>query len=133
MNLPTTKTEIQVRYSDLDTLGHVTNTVYAVYLELARVRWFLAVPDQLVASVVVNLNIDFLGEIKLEDSVYVATRCIKVGNKSIQLAQDIHANERCVTRAVTTVVGFDPVARKTVPLLAGWEPSVVEDQHSLDQ
>jgi acyl-CoA thioesterase FadM len=77
--------------------------------------------------VVANLNIDFLGEIKLQDSVHVATRCIKVGNKSIQLAQDIHANERCVTRAVTTLVGFDPVARKTVPLLAGWEPSIAED------
>jgi acyl-CoA thioesterase FadM len=63
------------------------------------------------------------GEIRLEDSVYVVTRCIKVGNKSIQLAQDIYANERCVTTAVVTLVGFDPVARTSVPLLAGWEPS----------
>jgi acyl-CoA thioesterase FadM len=60
------------------------------------------------------------------DKVHVVARCIKVGNKSIQLAQEIHANERCVTTAVTTLVGFDPVTRTTVPLLAGWEPSIVE-------
>lgn len=123
MNLHTTRTEIQIRYADIDTLGHVSNTVYAVYLELSRVRWFLQIPGKPLASVVANLNIDYLGEIRLEDTVYVLTRCTKVGNKSIQLTQEIHANERLVTRAVTTLVGFDPVERKTVPLLPGWEPS----------
>jgi acyl-CoA thioester hydrolase len=124
MNLPTLKIDIQIRYADIDTLGHVSNTVYAVYLELGRAQWFLSLPGKPVPSVVVNLNINYLGEIKFEDKVHVITRCIKVGNKSIQLAQDILANERCVTTAVTTLVGFDPVARKAVPLLAGWEPSV---------
>jgi acyl-CoA thioester hydrolase len=123
MNLPTARTDIQIRYADIDTLGHVSNTVYAVYLELGRAQWFMSVPDKLVPSVVANLNINYLGEIKFEDQVHVITRCIKVGNKSIQLAQDIYANDRCVTTAVTTLVGFDPVTRQTVPLLAGWEPS----------
>jgi acyl-CoA thioester hydrolase len=126
MNLHTTKTGIQIRYADIDTLGHVSNTVYAVYLELGRARWFLQIPGKLIPSVVVNLNIDYLGEIRFEDTVNVLTRCAKVGNKSIQLAQEIYASERRVTTAVTTLVGFDPVARKTVPLLPGWEPSVVE-------
>jgi acyl-CoA thioester hydrolase len=123
MKLPTTRTGIQIRYSDIDTLGHVSNTVYVTYLELGRVQWFFAIPGEPQASVVANLNINFQGEIRLEDEVYVVTRCIKVGNKSIQLAQDVYANERCVTSAVTTLVGFDPVARKSVPLLSGWEPS----------
>ena len=124
MNLPTTKTEIQIRCADIDTLGHVSNTVYLVYLELARVRWFLEIPDKLIPSVVVNLNINYLGEIRLEDKVHVVTRCTKVGNKSIQLAQEVHANDRRVTTALTTLVGFDPVGRKSVPLLPGWEPSI---------
>jgi len=119
MKLPTGRTEIQVRYADIDSLGHVSNTAYPVYLELGRVRWYLQIPDKLVPSVVVNLNINFLGEIKLEDRVHVITRCTKVGNKSVQLAQEIYANERCVTTAVTTLVGFDLVARVSVPLLPG--------------
>jgi acyl-CoA thioester hydrolase len=124
MNLPTTRTDIQIRYADIDTMGHVSNTVYAVYLELGRAQWFISLPGKIVPSVVVNLNINYQGEIRFEDQVHVVTRCTKVGNKSIQLFQDIYANERCVTTAVTTLVGFDPIARTTVPLLPGWEPSI---------
>ena len=126
MNLPTVKTAIQLRYSDLDTLGHVSNTVYASYLELGRVEWYREIPGKLMPSVVANLNIDFLGEIRFEDKVHVITRCTKVGNKSIHLSQEIYANDRRVTTAVVVLVGFDPETRKTAPLLAGWEPSVVE-------
>jgi len=32
--------DIEVRYRDLDPLGHVNNAVYLSYLELARVRYF---------------------------------------------------------------------------------------------
>lgn len=123
MNLPTVKTAIQLRYSDLDTLGHVSNTVYGIYLEMSRVEWFRAIPGELTPSVVANLNIDFLGEIRIDDQVHVITRCTRVGNKSIQLAQDIYANDHCVTKAVTVLVGFDPQTRQTVPLLTGWEPT----------
>ena len=31
---------IQVRFSDLDVLGHVNNTIYFSYFELARVHYF---------------------------------------------------------------------------------------------
>lgn len=32
--------ELEVRYRDLDPLGHVNNAVYLSYIELARVRYF---------------------------------------------------------------------------------------------
>jgi acyl-CoA thioesterase FadM len=94
---------------------------------MSRVEWFRAIPGELTPSVVANLNINFLGEIRMDDEVHVITRCTKVGNKSIQLAQDIYANDRRVTTAVTVLVGFDPASRKTVPLLTGWGASVAEE------
>lgn len=129
MNLPTEKTDIQLRYADLDTMGHVSNTVYGIYLELGRIEWFHKIPVMPMPCVVANLNINYLGEIRIEDKVYVTTRCIKVGNKSIQLSQEVYANDRCVTTAVAVLVGFDPETRKAAPLLAGWEPSIVEQGH----
>ena len=33
MQLPKTRTDIQVRFSDLDFLGHVSNSVYAQYFD----------------------------------------------------------------------------------------------------
>ena len=32
--------KIQVRFSDLDTLGHVNNAVYLSYFEMARIAYF---------------------------------------------------------------------------------------------
>ncbi len=124
--LPTVKTPIQIRFADLDVLGHVSNHIYGQYLELARVMWFREIPDQRPSAVVANINIDFLGEVSLGDDVYVVTRCIKVGNKSIQLQQEIFANERCVTRATVVQVGFDANTKQSVPLLPGWAPSALQ-------
>lgn len=32
--------EIQVRFADLDVMGHVNNSVYLSYFEMARVHYF---------------------------------------------------------------------------------------------
>lgn len=121
--LPTVKTPIQIRFADLDVLGHVSNNVYGQYLELGRVMWFREIPGERPSAVVANINIDFLGEIRINDDVYVVTRCIKMGNKSLQLQQDIFANGQHVTRATVVQVGFDADTRQSVPLLPGWEVS----------
>lgn len=107
-------------------MGHVSNNIYGQYLEVGRVEWFRQVPDGMTGSVVANINIDFIGEIKLDDKVHVVTFCTRVGTKSVQLGQEIYANDRLVTRAATVLVGFDRQTRETVPLLSGWEPSAVE-------
>jgi len=56
------ETEIDVRYSDLDSLGHVNNAVYATYLELARVRYLqdaFDAPAEEPDFVVAHLELDF--------------------------------------------------------------------------
>ena len=39
------KIPISVRWRDMDSMGHVNNAKYISYLEEARVRWMLTVPD----------------------------------------------------------------------------------------
>ena len=124
--LPTSKCEIQLRYSDLDPMGHVSNHIYGQYFELARTEWLKQITGDYPSSVVANINIDYLAEIRPGDKIHVITYCTKVGNKSIQLMQEAYANDRLVTRASVVLVGFDRKTRETVPLLPGWEPSVVE-------
>lgn len=121
--LPTIRTPIQIRFSDLDVLGHVSNHIYGQYLELGRVMWFREIPGKTPPAVVANINIDYLGEINMDDDVYVLTYCSKVGNKSIQLTQEIYANDRCINRATVVQVGFDAESKQALPLLRGWEPS----------
>jgi len=117
------KKEIQLRYSDIDLLGHVSNTIYSEYLEIGRIEWFSRVPEKCPPSVVVNINIDFLGEINLQDQIHVVTYCSKVGTKSVQLTQEIYTTDRCVTKATVVMVGCDTKTRTSIPLLPDWEPS----------
>jgi len=109
-------------------LGHVSNNSYSQYFEVARLDWFSAIGVARPMSVLANVNVDFLGEINNNDKIYVTSRCIKKGTKSLQLAHDIYANGVLVTKSTAVVVGFDPTTRKSCTLLEGWEvSSEVED------
>lgn len=123
MKLPKTRTEIQVRFSDLDMLGHVSNSVYAQYFDLARidyfreVREFSEVPQYVVASV----KMDMLSEIRFDQQVVVETWCEGVGNKSMNIAHHLYANGECATVSRSVLVGFDTQTRKAVPLPSDWQ------------
>lgn len=125
MRLPKTRTEIQVRFSDLDMLGHVSNSVYAQYFDLARidyfreVREFSEVPQYVVASV----KMDMLQEIRFDHRVVVETWVESVGTKSMNIAHHLYANGDCVTVSRSVLVGFDIQTRKAVALPTDWEPT----------
>ncbi len=123
-HLPTVKTDIQIRFADLDPLGHVSNNAYSEYFELARVYWLNAIEGERPSVVVANLNIDFIKEVKLKDQLYIITACTKKGNKSLQLTQNLYANGQCVTKSTVTIVGFDIKTRQSVELLDGWKKSI---------
>jgi len=120
MQLPVVKTDIQIRFSDLDVLGHVSNTVYGNYFELARVRWFNEIPGEKPTVVVVNINMSFRAEVRMDYAVYVETRCAKIGNKSIHLQQDLYANDSLAATATVILVGFSRETRKSAPLPMAW-------------
>ena len=82
---------IEVRYRDLDPLGHVNNAVYLSYLELARVRYFErmgALAGALgrgEAPVVARAEIDYRRPIFLNQEVWVGVRVVRVGRTSFAM------------------------------------------------
>jgi len=122
MKLPKVKTEIQLRYSDLDVLGHISNSVYNQYFEIGRLDWFDVLEEQPV-TVVANSNVDYIKEISLKDKVHVVTSCVKKGTKSMTLSQDVYSNDELATKSTVVMVGFDQETRKSCVLLDGWETS----------
>lgn len=56
--------EIQTRFNDFDMLGHLNNSAYLQFMDLAKVRYFEAVtgkPLEMggIATVIVNINVSF--------------------------------------------------------------------------
>ena len=125
IQLPYTRTRIQVRFSDLDFLGHVSNSVYAQYFDLARIDFFAEI-DKLSATphnVVASVKMDMLREIRFDHDVVVDTWCSRVGNKSMTIEHHIYASGECATTSSSVIVGFDRDTRAAIALPADWAPT----------
>ncbi|WP_045234292.1 acyl-CoA thioesterase [Deinococcus pimensis] len=114
-------TEIQMRFGDVDSLGHVNNVAYAQYLETAR----LAFLDELTRRgvslpiVVARLEVDYRREITLRQRVRVQMRCSRVGNSSFDLVYRVLADDDTLAAEARSVqVHVDLATRRPVPLTA---------------
>jgi acyl-CoA thioester hydrolase len=86
--------KIQIRFGDIDLMGHANNGVQLSYLDLARMEYFKKVYGQVIdwnvaALIVAHLEIDYLSPIMLNDKIEVHTKIYKIGNKSVSLHQNI--------------------------------------------
>ncbi|BDU78722.1 acyl-CoA thioesterase [Mesoterricola sediminis] len=81
---------IDVRFSDVDALGHVNHAMFIVYLEHARTRWWAGYLDGRPFSeegfYIAHVEMDYRKPIHLGDAVQVEVRCVHVGNTSFTLA-----------------------------------------------
>ncbi len=86
--------KIQIRFGDIDLMGHANNGVQLSYLDLARMEYFEKVYGEVIdwndaALIVAHLDIDYLSPIFLNDKIEVHTKIYKIGNKSVSLHQNI--------------------------------------------
>lgn len=118
---------LQIRFSDIDILGHVNNNAYTSMLDLGKIAYFTTVLGELldyrdIRAVVVNLNCDFLAPTYLGEPLEVWTATTRIGDRSFTLEQRILNSDtgaqKC--RAVTTLCGFDPEKGEGAPLDPQW-------------
>ncbi|CAA0089220.1 Uncharacterised protein [Zhongshania aliphaticivorans] len=125
MRLPHARVEIQVRFSDLDILGHVSNSYYAQYFDLARVTFFRKVKqaggELETQTVVASVKMDMLREIRFDHKVVVDTWCSKKGTKSMVIEHIIYANGEIATTCQAVLVGFDLETRSSTALPVEWD------------
>lgn len=121
------KTEIQLRFKDVDMMGHVNNANYFSFAELARLRYF----DQVVGEdtdwhtqhglILARFEIDLRQALSYGDKVFVYTRCSRLGNKSFDLSfvMTIENDSEVVTAAegksVIACYDYELKASKEIP------------------
>jgi acyl-CoA thioester hydrolase len=120
------KVPIQLRFKDIDKMGHVNNANYLTYIELARVKYFEDVvrldkkwsPE--VGIILARIEIDFKAPVFLHDSISVYTRCSRIGTKSITLdwavVRQKENNEEVVAQGIAVLVCYDYRSEKTIPV-----------------
>ena len=105
-------TPIQIRFNDIDQMGHVNNAVIMEYLDLGKDAFFsshgLSPTKSDFTVMVVHYDVDFCAQIHYHDRIHVETEIEKIGNKSITVLQRVvntETNTLCV-ECRTVMAGY---------------------------
>ena len=123
---------VQVRYNDIDVVGHVNNAVYHEYFNLGRIYYFLTVfgsnafAEQKV--VIAQTNTTYVREVLIDDDLQILTKVIRFGTKSFDVLQALisQTDEGFVlhTFNVTTFVCINTETHATQAVPEEWKEAV---------
>jgi acyl-CoA thioester hydrolase len=112
---------VEVRFADVDAMGHVNNAVHVTYLELARLRLWqerfgFTGSARDIPIILARVSVDYRSPIVLEDRVLVGVGVNEIGRTSFTLRYVIEASGRLAAEAETVQVIFDYGSRSPVPI-----------------
>ena len=126
---------VQPRWTDFDMFGHVNNSVYFQYFDLAKTDYLQkclkGMPDiHGTVPVAVNINCDFLAPILPGNEVQVKSGITKIGDKSLVFEQQIlnPATGEINCSARTVMVAFDLRSGLSVTVPELWRQLISEFQ-----
>ena len=123
---------IPIRWGDMDAMGHVNNTVYFRYFEVARLEWMQrvgALPNpQGTGPVIVNAFCNFIRQVEFPGDLLARHYVTNPGRSSfdtyITLERTDQPGVRCAEGGAKTV-WTDAAAKKSAPL-PDWLRRLVE-------
>ena len=113
---------LQIRFNDVDPMGHINNAVSMEFFDLGKSSYFAAAgiavtPDQCDFTVmIVHYDVDFRGQMHPNEHLEVCTRLEKFGNKSITLFQQIQSDGEVKVECRTILAGYDIKSATSAPL-----------------
>lgn len=115
---------LQLRFNDVDMMGHVNNTVIMEFFDLGKSHYFSAAGVPVTPEegdfcvMIVHYEVDFHSQIHWHDSIAVTSCVTHWGNKSFQLTQQIVNTETgkpCAT-CRTVMSGYSRNAATSAPI-----------------
>ena len=124
---------LQLRFNDVDVLGHVNNTVYFSFYDTGKAHYFTNVMGQKmdwkhVETVIANVNCAYISPIYYTDEIEVLTTCISISEKSFKLLQMLRDIKTGDVKSIceTVMVSFDKDTKKSRPLDGEWKRRLME-------
>lgn len=127
------KLKIQIRFKDIDKLGHVNNANHLTYFETARVEYFKDVFKNRIdwvktGMIIAKAEITYKHPIFLEDSLLCFTKVTRFGTKSFDienvLISETDNNKQLCAYGKFTLVCMDYETKETIAVPAQWIESV---------
>ncbi|HSH67189.1 MAG TPA: thioesterase family protein [Bacteroidia bacterium] len=131
------KIPVQIRFKDVDRLGHVNNANHITYFELARVDYF----NKLMGSdvridwedeslILAKIEMDYKLPILLDDQISVYTWVSRLGTKSFDMScsivkQEQGGTETEVAHGLAVIVCFNYKLNQSIPIPEGWKEKMM--------
>ena len=113
-------TNVSLRFSDEDNMGHINNVAFAAYVEQARVAFIDAFLKSQgggdIDYILAHVHIDFHNEMHFPGTVDIGARLIRIGTKSITTGYGLFKDSENVATARSVNVFFDVESTKTIPI-----------------
>ena len=123
--------DLQLRFNDVDVLGHLNNTVYLSFYDTGKAYYFEhllghPVDWQHVEAVIANVDVCFISPIFFGEHIQVYTRCMHIGEKSFRLQQVLRERETGEIKSAceTVMVCFDPKTQTAAPMSGEWRAAL---------
>ena len=130
---------VQIRFNDLDILGHVNNAVYQHYYDLARMDYFSRVIGQEInwkktALVLANISIDFYKPVIMDEKIGVRSKVSIIGEKSLTMIQDLINLDSGETKSRNTAVMacFSTTENQTVSIPEKWKEKILSHEEMVE-
>jgi acyl-CoA thioester hydrolase len=113
---------MDVRFADMDSMGHVNNAVYLTYFEAARMAYWMHVTGRTdlkdMDMILARAEVDFRSPLVAPESVEIGVGCASIGRTSFVLEQDMYERKtgRLVAEARKVLVHYDYNLLRPIPI-----------------
>ena len=132
------KTLIQIRFKDIDLMGHVNNANHITYFELARMNYFETITkdaakiDWLNEGVILaKIEMEYKQPILLEDKVFAYTWVSRMGSKSFDMScsivRVINGVEVEAAKGLAVIVCFNYKTHESIAVPERWKAKMMSN------
>lgn len=132
LDIFTSRLDIQLRFSDVDVVGHVNNIVYLQFYDTGKAMFMTELLGRSISwkevdTVVANIDCAFISPIFWGEKIEVLTTCTFIHDKSFKLLQMLRNSETGEVKSLceSVMVSFDPNTQKAAPLSDEWREKLM--------
>lgn len=128
---------LQIRFNDIDILGHLNNTVYFGFFDTGKAYYFEKIMGgridwKKVETVIANVDCAYVSPIYFGEKIDVRTRCTGIHEKSFLIQQVIveSGTGQLKAAAETVMVSFNPQTQTSMPMPEHLRDALVRDMNN---
>lgn len=134
------QTNIEIRYRDTDSMGHVSSPIYYDYMQTAYLEFMhkiLEIPkSKKLPHIMVKTSCEYISQAKYGDKLRISSHITKFGTKSFEMEHvmtidDPKRENEVVAKAVSNHVMYDYEKHATYPVPEGFKQTILAFQGSL--